>query len=69
MMAPSRTPDAIVRKVNQDLNAVLAEPELRQKLQDLGAFVRAMSPSETTAFIRSEQEAWKPLVKQVGLSQ
>ena len=66
-MSPSGTPEAIVRKVNQDLNAVLAEPELRQKFQQLGAFVRALSPSDTAKFIRTEQEAWKPLVKQVGL--
>jgi tripartite-type tricarboxylate transporter receptor subunit TctC len=69
LMAPSGTPDAIVRKVNQDLNAVLTEPELRQRLQELGAFVRTMSPSETGAFIHSEQTTWKPLVRKVGLAQ
>jgi tripartite-type tricarboxylate transporter receptor subunit TctC len=67
LMAPAGTPDAIVRKVNQDLNAVLVRPELRQRLQDLGAFVRPMSPAETTAFIRSEQQVWRPLVRQIGL--
>jgi tripartite-type tricarboxylate transporter receptor subunit TctC len=69
LMAPSGTPEAIVRKVNADLNAILADPQLRQRLQDLGAFVRTMSPAETGAFIRSEQEAWRPLVRQVGLTQ
>ena len=67
LMAPAGTPDAIVRKVNQDLNAVLVRPELRQRLQDLGAFVRPMSPAETAAFIRSEQQVWRPLVRQIGL--
>ena len=69
LMAPSATPEAIVRKVNADLNAVLAEASLRQKLQELGAFVRAMSPAETADFIRAEQQAWRPLVRQVGLTQ
>ena len=69
LLAPSRTPEPIVRKVNEDLNAVLVGPELRQKLQDLGAFVRTMSPSETADFIRNEQRAWKPLVMQIGLTQ
>lgn len=69
LMAPRGTPEVIVRKVNEDLAIVLAQPELRQKLQDLGAFVRPMSPAETAAFIRTEQEAWKPVVKQVGLTQ
>ena len=69
LMAPSGTPEAIVRKVNHDLNAVLAQPGLRQKLQELGAFVRTMSPGETSEFIRSEQQAWRPLVRQLGLTQ
>ena len=69
LMAPRGTPDAVVRKVNEDLNAVLSESELRQRLQELGAFVRTMSPDETTTFIRREQERWRPLVRQVGLTQ
>jgi tripartite-type tricarboxylate transporter receptor subunit TctC len=69
LMAPRRTPDAIVRKVNEDLNAVLGEAELRQRLQEVGAFVRTMSPDETATFIRREQENWRPLVRQVGLTQ
>ena len=69
LMAPRGTPDVVVRKANEDLNAVLGEAELRQQLQELGAFVRTMSPDETAAFIRREQESWRPLVKQVGLAQ
>jgi tripartite-type tricarboxylate transporter receptor subunit TctC len=69
LMAPRGTPDAIVRKVNEDLNAVLGEAELRQRLQELGAFARTMSPGETATFIRREQERWRPLVRQVGLTQ
>ena len=69
LMAPNGTPEAIIKQVNRDLNAVLAEPALRKRFQELGAFVRVMSPAETAAFIRQEQEAWKPLVKQVGLTQ
>jgi tripartite-type tricarboxylate transporter receptor subunit TctC len=67
LMAPSGTPEVIVNQVNRDLNAVLAEPALRKSFEKLGAFVREMSPAETETFIRQEQEAWKPLVKQVGL--
>jgi tripartite-type tricarboxylate transporter receptor subunit TctC len=69
LMAPRGTPDAIVRKVNGDLNGVLGEAELRQRLQELGAFVRIMSPDETATFIRREQESWRPVVKKVGLAQ
>ena len=68
LVAPSGTPEAILNQINRDLNAVLDQPALRQRFQDLGAFVRTMSPAETTAFIQSEQEAWRPLVRQLGLT-
>jgi tripartite-type tricarboxylate transporter receptor subunit TctC len=67
LMAPARTPEAVVRKVNGDLNKVLAKPELKQRFQDLGAFVRPMSPAQTGAFIAKEQQAWRPLVRQISL--
>jgi tripartite-type tricarboxylate transporter receptor subunit TctC len=68
LMAPARTPEALVRKVNDDLNRILARPELEQKFQELGAFVRQMSPAQTAEFIRKEQQAWRPLVRQIGLA-
>jgi tripartite-type tricarboxylate transporter receptor subunit TctC len=69
LMVPRGTPEAIVRKLNHDLNAALVQPELRQKFQDLGAFVRLMSPGETKEFVRNERQAWRPIVRQVGLAQ
>lgn len=55
LMAPARTPDTIVQKVSQDLRLVLAEAELRQKLEQLGAYVRPMSPAELANFIETER--------------
>ena len=69
LLAPAGTPDWIVRKVGEDLRAVLDQPAVRQKLADLGTFARPMSPAETTEFIRREQELWRPVVKQIGVSQ
>jgi tripartite-type tricarboxylate transporter receptor subunit TctC len=69
LLAPAGTPDWIVRKVGQDLRTGLDHPELRQKLADLATFARPMSPAETTEFIRREQELWRPVVKQIGISQ
>jgi tripartite-type tricarboxylate transporter receptor subunit TctC len=68
LMAPARTPEAIVRKVNEDLNKILARPDLRQRFQELGAFVRPMSPAQTAEFIAKEQQVWRPLVRQIGLA-
>jgi tripartite-type tricarboxylate transporter receptor subunit TctC len=69
LLAPAGTPEAIVSKVNRDLAKVLEQPEFQKRFQDLGTFVRPMSPAETTEFIRNEQQLWRPLVRQLGTSQ
>ena len=68
LMSPVGTPDAIVQKINADLNAVLAMPEIKQRFQDVGTYPRPMSPAETTSFIRAEQAVWRPVVRQVGVA-
>ncbi|MGZ5805369.1 MAG: Bug family tripartite tricarboxylate transporter substrate binding protein, partial [Xanthobacteraceae bacterium] len=68
LSAPVGTPDAIVRKVNQDLKTAVENPETRKKLADLATFVRPMSPEETTAFVRKEQDVWSATVRKVGFS-
>jgi tripartite-type tricarboxylate transporter receptor subunit TctC len=69
LMAPAGTPDAIVRKVNADVNAVMMLPELKQRFEEIGHYPRPMSPDETTQFIRAEQALWRPIVRQLGLGQ
>jgi tripartite-type tricarboxylate transporter receptor subunit TctC len=68
LMAPAGTPDAIVQKVSRDLSATLDEPEVQARLEGLGTFVRPLSPVQTAEFIRSEQELWAPVIRQVGLA-
>ena len=67
LMAPAGVPPDIVRTVNRDLNATLAQPDLVQRLHDLGAFPRALSPDDTTAYIHREQDAWRPVVRALNL--
>ena len=67
-MAPAGTPDDVVRKINADLRTVLDLPEVRQRFETLATYVRHLTPAETGKFIRDEQEAWRPVVKQVGVT-
>lgn len=68
LMAPAGTPEPIVRQVNKDLLTVLDLPELRKSFQDLGTFVRPMSPDQTTQFIHNEQQVWRPIVRSLNLA-
>jgi tripartite-type tricarboxylate transporter receptor subunit TctC len=67
VVAPVETPDAIVRKISDDLRAVLTEPEIKDKLAARGAYVHPATPSEAQAFVRSQQELWEPALEQIAL--
>jgi tripartite-type tricarboxylate transporter receptor subunit TctC len=67
LMAPPKTPDAIAHKVSADLSKVLALPEVRQRMQDLGTYPLAMSPEELASFIAKQQRTWQPVIAEVGI--
>ena len=67
LVAPPGTPAMIVRKVSDNLRAVLALPEVRQRFDAFSVSTRAMSPQDLADFIRSERHLWKPVIKQAGL--
>jgi tripartite-type tricarboxylate transporter receptor subunit TctC len=62
LMAPSGTPAPVVKKVSDDLQAVLVKPELKQRLADLGTYIRPTTPDELTAYIREQQTIWRPVI-------
>ncbi len=68
-MAPAGIPDAVMHKLTADLQTVLANKDVRQRLETLGAYVRQLSRAETAAFIKSERDMWRPIVKQIGPTQ
>ena len=65
VVAPVGTPAAVVRKVSDDLRAVLAKPEVKDKLAARGAYVKPATAAEALAFVRSQQELWRPALMQV----
>ena len=65
MMAPAGVPDAVIQKLSRDLRTVIAQPELKERYQQLGTYTRDLSAAETEAFIRSEEKLWWPIVERV----
>jgi tripartite-type tricarboxylate transporter receptor subunit TctC len=68
LLAPAATPRAIVAKVSADVNRVLAEREVREKMLGLGAEPSGDTPEEFTRFIRKDQAKWSKLMKEAGIS-
>jgi tripartite-type tricarboxylate transporter receptor subunit TctC len=65
LVAPVGTPEPIQRKVAVDLEKVLKESDFAGKLAPLGAYPVPMSPEQVAAFIRTEQQTWRPVAEQV----
>ena len=68
LLAPAGTPQAIVQRVNRDMDRVLAEPEMAQRLRDFGLVNEGAGTPETLGeFLRAERERWVKLVRTIGL--
>lgn len=66
VVAPNGTPETIVRKVSEDLRIVLMKPDVKEKLATRGSYVRPMSPAEVLAFVRDQQQMWKPALERIA---
>ena len=63
LMAPAGTPPDIVTKLNDAVAGALADPAIKQKLNDLGAETESLSPQQLTAFLQKEDAAIEELAK------
>ena len=68
LLVPAGTPEAIVKKLHAEVVRVMALPDVRQRMADLGADVVAGTPQEFAALIRSEAARWSKVVKAAGIT-
>ena len=68
LMAPAGTPPAIIEKIHRDSVKVLAMPDVRKQLSDIGMEVIANSPAEFAAAIRAETPQWAKVIKDAGIA-
>lgn len=66
LMAPVKTPEAVVKKLGEDLRTALRNEDLRKRFEVVGTFPRPSTVEETNAFIRTEQAKWRPIVRQIA---
>ena len=63
MQAPARVPAPIIARMHQALAGVLADPDVRAKLEEQGADVVSSTPEECGRFIRAEIEKWGKVIR------
>jgi tripartite-type tricarboxylate transporter receptor subunit TctC len=64
---PARTPREIIRKIHTDTVAGLAEPAVREKLEQGGIVVIGSTPDELAAFLNSEVDRWGRIIEAANI--
>jgi tripartite-type tricarboxylate transporter receptor subunit TctC len=67
LMAPAGTPPAIIEVLHRDTVKVLALPDVRKRMFDLGLDVLGGSPAEFAAVVAREIPQWAKVIKQAGI--
>ena len=65
--APKNTPPEIIDKLNKEINATLAEPDIKARLADLGAAPLVGSPADFGRFIAAEAEKWTKVIREANI--
>lgn len=65
--APKNTPGEVIDKLNNAINAVLAEPAMKARLADLGGTPLPMTPAEFGKFIAGETDKWGKVIRTAGI--
>lgn len=63
LLAPSGVPVSIRNKLHANLDEILARPDMRSRLEQLGATVRASKPDEFARYIAEEMKLWGKVVR------
>ena len=67
IVAPPKTPQAIVDKINADVNQALKDPGVQEKLKKLSAEIIGGTPQEASRFIKQEVERWGNVIKTANI--
>ncbi len=68
IVAPAGTPAAVVARLNAEVNRVIAQPDVRERLAREGAEIVTGPPQRLGTIVRSDLEGWKKLIVDAKLS-
>ena len=67
MVAPAGTRPELIRRIHDEIEKILSQPEVRKAFERVGFEPRTSSPAATEAFIRVERERWARNIKAAGI--
>jgi tripartite-type tricarboxylate transporter receptor subunit TctC len=69
MLAPRGTPKPIVARLNEQINAALSDPSVRERFTEQGAQPVILTPDELAKFMSSEATKWSEIITTAGIPQ
>lgn len=67
LFAPKDTPPEIVAKLSEGVREVLAEPEIKNRLVDIGFEIQWMAPADFARHVKDDIELWATTTKEAGI--
>jgi tripartite-type tricarboxylate transporter receptor subunit TctC len=68
ILAPAGTPKDIIARLNAEVRKALADPQIRDKLENLGFSVRGSSPAELGVMTREQLTKYARVIKEMGIA-
>jgi tripartite-type tricarboxylate transporter receptor subunit TctC len=68
VVAPAGTPREVIAKLNREINAGVASPQLRARFKELSAEARPGTPEDLAAFIATEIPKWQAMARMAGIN-
>jgi len=68
LTGPAKMPADVVTRLNAATNEVLAQPDIKKRLLELGVTTTPGTPADFTAFVRNQVTALQPVVKTVRVT-
>jgi tripartite-type tricarboxylate transporter receptor subunit TctC len=66
-VAPAKTPAPVLQKLSADIAQILAQPDVKTKLESLGMELAPQNAAQFDSFIAQESEKWGKVIKQAGI--
>lgn len=67
LAVPAGTPEAVVARLNKDINAALALPDVKQKLLDLSLIAQGSSPAQLASQLDREIKRWSDVIARANI--
>ncbi len=68
LLAPAKTPPAIVKKISDDLARVMTDPDLLSKLKDRGLEPAYLDSVKTGTLLKQDVQRWRDIISKLKLS-